>query len=179
MSDFLKLMAAQFQNQNLDSNTDNTEYITELAQFSSVQAMTSLTQNFNKQYAASLIGKTVTVTDTSSSGVTSVHSGTVQGANFDSSGNCRVVVGGNSYDLSDVTQASSDSAETVLAIREYASSLIGYTVTVSTGDTANPTVTGIVQNAVYGTDGSCKITIDGNTYNPADVTQVEFGTAKT
>lgn len=109
MSDFLKLMAAQFQNQNLDSNTDNTEYITELAQFSSIQAMTTLTQNFNKQYAASLIGKTVTVTDTSSSGITSVHSGAVQGATFDSSGNCTITIGGAAYDLSDVTSVAQTS----------------------------------------------------------------------
>ncbi len=176
MSDFLKLMAAQFQSQSLDSNVDNTEYISELAQFSAIQAMTSLSQDFSKEYAASLIGKTVTAStgDTANPTVT----GTVQGAVYGTDGSSKVVIGGNSYDVSDVTQAA-DGAETALALREYASSLIGYTVTVSTGDTANPTVTGTVQSAVYGTDGSCMITIDGNKYNPADVTSVGTQAAET
>lgn len=103
MSDFLKLMAAQFQNQNLDSNIDNAQYISELAQFSSIEAMTSMTQNFNREYASALIGMNVTVTHTSSSGLISTDSGVVQSATFSSNGDCTITIGGNTYDLSDVT----------------------------------------------------------------------------
>lgn len=177
MSDFLKLMAAQFQSQSLDSNVDNTQFITELAQFSAIQSMATLTQNFNRQYAASLVGKIVTANTGVESSPTVT--GIVQGTVYSADGSSKVVIGGNAYDVSDVTQTSTDNTETILALREYASSLIGYTVTVNTGDTENPTVTGVVESAVYGTDGSCMITINGNKYNPADVTNVEFRTSET
>lgn len=177
MSDFLKLMAAQFQSQSLDSNVDNTQYITELAQFSAIQAMTTLTQNFNRQYAASLVGKIVTANTGVDSNPTVT--GIVQGAVYGTDGSSKVVIGGNAYDVSDVTQTATDNSETMLALREYASSLIGYTVTVNTGDTESPAVTGVVESAVYDTDGSCMITINGNKYNPADVTNVEFRTSET
>jgi flagellar basal-body rod modification protein FlgD len=57
MNDFLMLLAAQFQNQDVMNPTDNTEFISELAQFSALQAMSELTQYSQRQYASSLVGK--------------------------------------------------------------------------------------------------------------------------
>lgn len=167
MSDFLKLMAAQYQSQSIDSSVDNTEYITQMAMFSAVEAMNQLTANSNNQYAASLVGKTATVTENNKT-----VSGVVTGATYSADGSSQVIIGGNSYDIADVTKTTDDSTEMQLASREYAASLIGRTVSVSTGDTSNPTVTGTVSSTVYGTDGSCKILINGTQYDPTAVTAI-------
>lgn len=103
MTDFLTLMSAQFQNQDISNPTSNTEFITELAQFSAIQAMSSLAQASDKQYAASLVGKTVMVQSEDSTGTTKMDQGVVECASFSSSGNT-VVVNGKAYDVDDVTE---------------------------------------------------------------------------
>lgn len=109
MTDFLKLLAAQFQNQDISNPTSNTEFISEMAQFSALQAMSELTKSANKQYAASLVGKTVTINSTSNSGTVKTTKGVVDSAMF-SSDKCSLIIGGTSYNLSDVTQVSDTAA---------------------------------------------------------------------
>lgn len=106
MGDFLKLMIAQFQNQSMDSQVDSTQYITQLAQFSAIQAMTAMTQNLDRQYAASLVGKTVAV-QTAGGAVT----GKAEGVNYYSDGSSWVVVGDGEYALSDVIQVIDPASE--------------------------------------------------------------------
>jgi flagellar basal-body rod modification protein FlgD len=65
MDDFLKLMVAQFQNQSIDSTADTTEMMNQMVQMSVIQAITNLstlvTSSTNLSYAASLVGKDVTI----------------------------------------------------------------------------------------------------------------------
>lgn len=65
MDDFLKLMVAQFQNQSIDSTADTTEMMNQMVQMSVIQAITNLstlvTDSTSLSYAASLVGKEVTV----------------------------------------------------------------------------------------------------------------------
>ncbi len=65
MDDFLMLMVAQFQNQSIDSTADTTEMMNQMVQMSVIQAVTNLstlvTQSTSLSYAASLVGKQVTV----------------------------------------------------------------------------------------------------------------------
>lgn len=65
MDDFLKLMVAQFQNQSIDSTADTTEMMNQMVQMSVIQAITNLstlvTDSTNLSYAASLVGKDVTI----------------------------------------------------------------------------------------------------------------------
>ena len=65
MDDFLKLMVAQFQNQSIDDTADTTEMMNQMVQMSVIQAITSLTtlisDSTNLSYAASLVGKEVTI----------------------------------------------------------------------------------------------------------------------
>ena len=65
MDDFLKLMVAQFQNQSIDDTADTTEMMNQMVQMSVIQALTSLTtlisDSTNLSYAASLVGKEVTI----------------------------------------------------------------------------------------------------------------------
>lgn len=61
VSDFMNLMIAQMTNQDFLNPTDNTEYMSQLAQFSTMQEMQKLAEYSKTNYAASLLGQTVTV----------------------------------------------------------------------------------------------------------------------
>ncbi len=68
--DFMKLLMAQMKNQDPSSPTSATDYVTQMAQFSSVQGITQLNQSISTMLAmqgltqgVSLIGKAVTYTN--------------------------------------------------------------------------------------------------------------------
>lgn len=106
MTGFLKLMAAQMQNQSMTSQTDDSQYITEMTLFTAIQAMNTQTAESNKQYAASLVGSDVVVNTTdSATGAAKQVTGTVTKAVFSSSsGNAGVQIGDSIYNISDVSQ---------------------------------------------------------------------------
>ncbi|MCI1965317.1 MAG: hypothetical protein LKJ17_04195 [Oscillospiraceae bacterium] len=114
MNDFLSLLAAQFENQDVMNPTENTEFIAELAQFSSLQAMSQLSQYSERQYASSLVGKTVVVGGYDQAGQYVTKQGAVKSASFSSDG-CSIVVNASgsdtAYDLSSVVQVVQDTAE--------------------------------------------------------------------
>jgi len=78
MSDFFTLLAAQFENQDMFNPVENTEFIAQMAQFSSLQQIQQLTQYFSKMMAVSMIGKTVTAQITDAVGKVAEITGTVQ-----------------------------------------------------------------------------------------------------
>ncbi|MBR1721295.1 MAG: flagellar hook assembly protein FlgD [Treponema sp.] len=66
--DFLKLLMAQMTNQDPTSPMENTEFIAQMAQFTSLEQMTNMSQNFEKMAAMihsseaqSMLGKTVQI----------------------------------------------------------------------------------------------------------------------
>ena len=77
--DFLKLLMAQMTNQDPTSPMENTEFIAQMAQFSSLEQMTNMSQNFDKMAAMlnsneaqSMLGRTVQIdlgADQSTTGV--------------------------------------------------------------------------------------------------------------
>ena len=76
--DFLKLLLTQLSNQDPTSPMENTEFIAQMAQFSSLEQMTNMSTEFaklanmlNSNEAVSLLGKNVTIStgDTSVNGV--------------------------------------------------------------------------------------------------------------
>jgi flagellar hook assembly protein FlgD len=122
MDDFLQLLATQMSNQDVLSPTDNTEFVAQMAQFSSLSALQTLTQTAStlldatytaslisySQYGASLVGKTVIVGYTNDDGTTGTTQGVVDSVNFLSNSNT-ISVGGKDYDLSSVVKVLSDS----------------------------------------------------------------------
>ncbi len=61
MDDFLKLLAAQLANQDMMNPSSDTEFIAQMAQFSSLQSMDSLAKMTMMNQSTALVGKTVVV----------------------------------------------------------------------------------------------------------------------
>ena len=59
MEDFLTLMVAQLKNQDFMNPVDDTQYVTQLAQISSMQQMEQMAYNAKSTYVTSLVGKYV------------------------------------------------------------------------------------------------------------------------
>lgn len=78
MQDFLNLIIAQMTNQDPMSPMEDTEFISQMAQFSSLQAMTDLREMSMQGQAANLIGKNVIVADYDSKGQLVKDEGVVQ-----------------------------------------------------------------------------------------------------
>lgn len=123
--DFLKLLAAQMSNQDIMNPTNNTEYISQMAQFSSLKAMTELSQTSKlqldsmdtlaqicyTQYGASLVGKNVVVASVDASNQIVKDTGVVTNVNF-TGGTCVLTVNGKQYKLSSVMEVTSEAAKT-------------------------------------------------------------------
>jgi flagellar basal-body rod modification protein FlgD len=83
-TDFLQLLTTQLANQDPLNPVDDTQSIAQLAQFSSLQATTTLSSNFSAfesnfavSQASGLLGETVSVATTDASGNSSTQTGTV------------------------------------------------------------------------------------------------------
>lgn len=68
VDDFFSLMITQLTNQDFMNPVDDTQYLAQLAQFSTMQQMTELAKYSKTNYATSLIGKEVTVAKNSKNG---------------------------------------------------------------------------------------------------------------
>ncbi len=105
MDDFLKLMVAQLQNQDMNNTADTSEYTSQMAQFSMVQALTELNEMSKTTYTMSLIGKEITLAENASDGSLHVVAGTVEGVNL-YDGDAQVIVNGTSYPVSSIMEVS-------------------------------------------------------------------------
>jgi flagellar basal-body rod modification protein FlgD len=108
-NDFLQLMMVQLKNQDPSNPSDPTQYLSELANFSTLEQETQIAQSSQtsaaQQQTASalgLLGHTVTYTD--ANGAT--QTGTVSKVNFSSSGPSLTVGSDTGVTLGDITQVS-------------------------------------------------------------------------
>jgi flagellar basal-body rod modification protein FlgD len=74
---FLKILSAELSNLDPTANNDSTQYVTQMAQFSSMEQMTNLNNTMSNSAAYNLVGKAVTVNSYDSQGVP--YTGVVQG----------------------------------------------------------------------------------------------------
>lgn len=103
MQDFLNLLVAQITNQDAMNPMENTEFISQMAQFSSLQAMTDLSEISLQGQATSLIGKNVIVASYNSKGQLDVQEGVVQRVTIHS-GTTKLYVNDTEYDYSNVME---------------------------------------------------------------------------
>ncbi len=103
VEDFLNLMIAQLTNQDFMNPTDDTQYVTQMAQFSTMAAMQELSQYSQTNYVASLVGKSVTVAALGLGGQVSKDTGIV--SKVDLSGDeFMLTVNGKQYSMSQIMQ---------------------------------------------------------------------------
>ena len=108
MDDFLMLMVAQFQNQSIDETASTTDMLNQLVQMSTVEMLTSVQESLEAlvsastlNYAASLVGKTVTVGQFDAEGNIQEVVGTVTGTGT-YQGSPVIFVDGEMYALNDI-----------------------------------------------------------------------------
>lgn len=103
---FLQLLITQLKNQDPTNPADPTQFVSQLASFSSLEQQTQLNTQMTQvldNSVTGLIGKTATVTDPSqSSGFTQ---GTVSGIVYYANGPA-ITINGNNYALSDIQNVS-------------------------------------------------------------------------
>lgn len=80
---FLRILSAELSNQNPDDAKDSTQYIAQMAQFSSLEQMQNLNSTMSFSGASSLIGKSVTLSDLDNNG--NLYFGVVKGTVKDGS----------------------------------------------------------------------------------------------
>jgi flagellar basal-body rod modification protein FlgD len=103
--DFLKLLVAQLKYQDPLNPTDSTEYVSQLAQFSTLEQMSNLNTTLSTIQALGMIGRDVTATVTGSSGTTSTLEGTVKAVTFNG-GEAYLDINGTSVAMADITSCS-------------------------------------------------------------------------
>ena len=101
MDDFIKLMVAQMSNQDMNNPMDNTQFLTQMAQFSMIQAISDMQNTSLTRYSVGLVGKEVTVATTNSDGTLNSVTGLVEEVHL-FNGKAKVVVEGAQYDLSSI-----------------------------------------------------------------------------
>lgn len=183
MDSFFQLLLAEMSNQDPLEPTSNTEFISQLANFTSLQAQQDSLYYSNANYASSLVGKTVRVAAVSGSKF-NVEVGVVTSMNLSDTNNFTISVNGNSYSLSNVMEIVSDGTDiantSVNYDGAYATSLIGKTVTLETVNSSGITVIeqGKVE-AVESRNGAFTLIVNSLAYNVSDVVRVEEATANT
>lgn len=101
INDFYKLMAAQLQYQDMNNPADTSEMMSTIIQSQMIQAITNMSSTNTTSYAASLVGKQVTIAEVDVDGKyagdkVGMVSGVVLGDNP------LVVIDGKSYSLSQI-----------------------------------------------------------------------------
>ncbi len=100
---FLQLLVAQMQYQDPLEPTSNTEYISQLATFSELEAMTNLNSSMSISRASQLVGQKVSVVTTSAStGETTEAQGTVDYVIVENS-KAYLVIDGQPYSIDDLS----------------------------------------------------------------------------
>jgi flagellar basal-body rod modification protein FlgD len=193
---FLKILCAELQNIDPTQNQDSSQYVSQMAQFSSIEQMDNLNSTLTKSSYDNLIGKGVVMSDTDNNG--NNYSGIVKTVATDSSNNTTVtldIVGSdgkitsksfNADDIQGVTDSGSSqntqSAVSTAALNSSflaASALAGKPVTVSTTDSSGNAaeVSGTIKSA-YIDNGQVMIKVmasDGTTKDYAYSSVVTAG----
>jgi len=109
--DFLELLTVQLENQDPFNPLSDTDFIAQMANFSTLEEVSNFSDNFSTfsarqqqlSSAQTFLGKTVTVEPSDSDSVT----GSVTAVTYDSSGDIYVTIDGTQYDVSDITSTTS------------------------------------------------------------------------
>lgn len=102
MSDFFKLMVAQLTNQSMYDSVDNSQFMSQMVQFSTLSRMEEMTNAFQGNLAVSMIGKQVAIVEKDAYNRDNVIQGEVTQVNYQG-GKPYVMVNNQSYTLDQVS----------------------------------------------------------------------------
>jgi flagellar basal-body rod modification protein FlgD len=167
---FLKLLMVQLQNQDPLKPMDDTQFISQMAQFSSLEQMQNMSSTMSNLQAANMVGKPINWTDDKGN----VQSGTVDAITM-VNGTAKLQVGEQLIDLSSVTAMGTTDdivqmAQLTNMTNIQAMSTIGKKVTWT--DTDGNDKSGIV-DAVSISSGNAKLVIGDTTVNFSSVKKIE------
>ncbi len=170
MENFYQLLVAEMQNQDPLEPTSNTEFISQMASFTALQAQQDSYDTQLQTYANSLVGKTVTVTDGDGDAVTGI-------VDFVRNGKTpQVNINGKSYNLSAVSQVHDQGNQAASTIGDYgafAAGILGKTVTVQAMDATGATYIDKGQvSSLEIENGNVRVIVNGYAYDVTDVVQV-------
>jgi flagellar basal-body rod modification protein FlgD len=101
INDFFKLISAQLQNQSMFDTVDNTQFMSQMVQFSTLSQINEMTKAFQSNMAVSMIGKQVSVSAAAEDGTKRSQVGQVEQVSFNA-GVPYVCVGGEFFKMSDI-----------------------------------------------------------------------------
>lgn len=184
--DFLSLMVAQMTNQDFMNPMDDTQFVTQLAQFSSMQMMQEMANYSKTSYVMSLVGKNVTAARITVSGNLEKETGPVQKITL-TNNEFGIYVNDKKFSLEQLmeigttAETGSDATDELPSVNEtsrksYLNSLIGREVTINTTKEDeygefDVEITGIVEK-VSSKDGNYRVFVDGKWYSLDDVSEV-------
>ena len=99
MSDFLTLMVAQLENQDVYNTMDDTEFVGQMAQYTMIQTLTELYEMSQANYSLGMVGKNVTIEKADGTLVT----GNVESAHIAGTPD-KIKIDGTYYSIDDVVQ---------------------------------------------------------------------------
>lgn len=170
MDNFYSLLVAEMQNQDPLEPTSNTEFISQMASFTALQAQQDAFETQQSSYANSLVGQTVTVGTPDGQAITGVVSYVTLGETP------MVNVNGTNYALSSVKQLHTNGSNMNSSIGDYgafASSLLGKTTVVQSLGSDGMTYydEGVVESLEI-ENGNVRIIVNGFAYDVTDVVRV-------
>lgn len=110
VDDFLQLMIAQMKNQDFMNPVDDTQYVTQLAQFTTMQYMEDMAYNSKSNFISSLVGKNVVASKMTVSGELDTQEGIVNKISLVDN-EYLVYVNDKPYKMSEVMQIKTAPAE--------------------------------------------------------------------
>lgn len=110
INDFFNLMITQLTNQDFMNPMDDTEYMSQMAQFATMQEMMDLCQYSKQNYVMSMLGKEVSIGKNMIGGSTESVTGVVEKIVLEDD-EYKIYIDGKPYDLNKVTQISAGKNE--------------------------------------------------------------------
>lgn len=105
INEFFDMMILQLTNQDFMNPVDDTQYLSQMAQFATMQEMMDLCQFSKQNYVMSMLGKEVTIGKNQIGGKTSNITGVVEKIAIEND-EYKIYVDGKAYELNKVTQIS-------------------------------------------------------------------------